>query len=128
MAALAGTDAHICAEAPHALLFPRALCVVHHGGIGTTGEALRAGRPQVVVPFFGDQPDHAARVARLGAGVRLALDRYDVGRATKALTTILDGRHAARATALAEEVEADSGAKAVADWAETASRRRREAA
>jgi rhamnosyltransferase subunit B len=128
MAALAGADAYICAEAPHALLFPRALCVVHHGGIGTSAEALRAGRPQVVVPFFGDQPDHACRIARLGVGVRLTLDRYDESRATKALVTILDGRHAARASAVAAEVKADPGVKAIADWAEAASRRRREAA
>jgi UDP:flavonoid glycosyltransferase YjiC (YdhE family) len=116
MAALAGSDVHVCADAPHALLFLRALCIVHHGGIGTTGEALRAGRPQVVVPFFGDQPDHAARVARLGVGVRLALDRYDVRRATTALRMILDGRHAPRATAIADAIGVDPGVKAVADW------------
>ena len=52
--------------APHSLLFPRAAAAIHHGGIGTTGQALRSGRPQLVVPFMGDQFDNAARVARLG--------------------------------------------------------------
>ena len=52
--------------APHALLFPRAAAVVHHGGIGTMAEALRAGRPMLVVPFAHDQPDNAARAERLG--------------------------------------------------------------
>ncbi len=33
--------------APHSLLFPRAAVVVHHGGVGTTGQALRSGRPQL---------------------------------------------------------------------------------
>ena len=52
--------------APHGPLFARAAAVVHHGGIGTLGEALRAGRPMLVVPFAHDQPDNAARVERLG--------------------------------------------------------------
>lgn len=55
-------------SAPHAWLFPRMAAVVHHGGSGTTGAALRAGVPSLVVPFFGDQPFWGRRVAELGAG------------------------------------------------------------
>jgi len=53
-------------SAPHGWLFPRMAAIVHHGGVGTTHEALRAGRPQVIVPFFGDQPFWADRVYALG--------------------------------------------------------------
>lgn len=53
---------------PHRWLFPRVAAVVHHGGVGTTHEGLLAGRPSVIVPFFGDQPFWADRVATLGAG------------------------------------------------------------
>lgn len=53
---------------PHGWLFPRVSAVVHHGGVGTTHTGLRAGRPSVLVPFFGDQPFWASRVAALGAG------------------------------------------------------------
>ena len=53
-------------SAPHGWLFPRMAAIVHHGGVGTTHEALRSGRPQVVVPFFGDQPFWADRVHGLG--------------------------------------------------------------
>jgi sterol 3beta-glucosyltransferase len=53
---------------PHSWLFPRVSAVVHHGGVGTTHEGLRAGRPSVLVPFFGDQPFWADRVHELGAG------------------------------------------------------------
>jgi sterol 3beta-glucosyltransferase len=53
-------------SAPHSWLFPRMAAIVHHGGVGTTHEALRSGRPQVVVPFFGDQPFWADRVHGLG--------------------------------------------------------------
>jgi UDP:flavonoid glycosyltransferase YjiC (YdhE family) len=42
--------------------------VVHHGGAGTTTAALRAGRPSVVCPVFGDQGFWGARVEALGAG------------------------------------------------------------
>ena len=52
--------------APYSEVFPRARAIVHQAGVGTIGEALRAGRPQVCVPFLVDQPDNAARIRRLG--------------------------------------------------------------
>ena len=55
--------------APHSLVMPRAAVTVHQGGVGTTGQALRAGRPMLVMPFGQDQPDNARRscAARRGA-------------------------------------------------------------
>ncbi|WP_312896753.1 glycosyltransferase [Nonomuraea endophytica] len=55
-------------EVAHEALFARVRAVVHHGGAGTTGAALRAGVPSVVCPFFSDQPFWGLRVAALGAG------------------------------------------------------------
>ena len=52
-------------------LLPHAAALVHHGGIGTTAEALRAGIPQLIVPLAYDQFDNAARVQALGAGLTL---------------------------------------------------------
>lgn len=52
--------------APHSELFARSAAIVHQGGIGTTGQALRAGRPMLIVPFGHDQPDNGARCVRLG--------------------------------------------------------------
>lgn len=49
-------------DAPHALLFPRVAAVVHHGGSGTTAQALRAGVPQVILPLILDQYHHAHRL------------------------------------------------------------------
>jgi hypothetical protein len=42
-------------EAPHDWLFPRMAAIVHHAGAGTTSTGLRAGVPNIPVPFFADQ-------------------------------------------------------------------------
>jgi sterol 3beta-glucosyltransferase len=55
-------------ELPHDWLFPRVSAIVHHGGAGTTGAALMAGIPSVIVPFAMDQPFWGKRVADLGVG------------------------------------------------------------
>ena len=47
--------------APHGIVMPRSAAIIHQGGVGTTGQALRAGRPMLVVPFGQDQPDNARR-------------------------------------------------------------------
>lgn len=39
---------------PHSWLFQHVSAVVHHGGAGTTAAGLYAGKPTVIVPFFGD--------------------------------------------------------------------------
>lgn len=67
-----GADALWLPYVPLAALLPRAAALVHHGGIGTTAEALRAGVPQVIVPLAYDQFDNAARVTALHAGARVA--------------------------------------------------------
>lgn len=54
-------------SAPHDWLFPRVAAVVHHGGVGTMAAALRAGVPQVVVPFGADQPLWAETLFQRGA-------------------------------------------------------------
>ncbi len=53
---------------PFSQVFPRACAVVHHGGIGTTAQALAAGTPQVVTALAYDQFDNGARVEALGVG------------------------------------------------------------
>jgi len=52
--------------APFSALLPRLRALVHHGGIGTSAQALAAGIPQLVAPFAHDQFDNAARLRRLG--------------------------------------------------------------
>jgi len=53
---------------PHDWLLPRCKMIIHHGGAGTTSAGLRAGIPNVVVPFTADQPFWGRRVRAVGAG------------------------------------------------------------
>ncbi|KAG6124276.1 hypothetical protein E4U38_000298, partial [Claviceps purpurea] len=53
---------------PHDWLFERVSAVVHHGGAGTTATGIKAGKPTLVVPFFGDQPFWGAMIAKANAG------------------------------------------------------------
>jgi UDP:flavonoid glycosyltransferase YjiC (YdhE family) len=96
--------------APHAAVFPRAAVIVHQGGIGTTGEAMRAGRPMLVVPYSHDQPDHAARLTRLGVARAVARERYDAATAAREIRTLLgDQRYAERAAEIGARVRSETG-------------------
>jgi rhamnosyltransferase subunit B len=53
---------------PLSALLPHTAALVHHGGIGTTAEALRSGTPQLIAPFAWDQFDNGARISALGVG------------------------------------------------------------
>jgi sterol 3beta-glucosyltransferase len=53
-------------SAPHDWLLPKCKMLIHHGGAGTTSAGLRAGIPQVVVPFTADQPFWGSRVHAAG--------------------------------------------------------------
>lgn len=71
--AVAGADhVKVVGKVSHDQLFRHASVVVHHGGAGTTGSALHAGRPQIVVPHIGDQQFFGSEVERLGVGFRIA--------------------------------------------------------
>lgn len=75
--------------APHSLIMPRCAAVVHQGGVGTTGQALRSGRPQVVVPWSHDQPDHARRIVKAGLGAHVPRHRIGETAFAEALRKVL---------------------------------------
>lgn len=106
-------DAAVAAYAPHSRVFPRAAAIVHHGGIGTVGQALRAGRPQLVTPFLGDQFDNAERL--LSLGVARVLDGKTATRdSLYGELSRLDHTHSARARDVAERVAKEDGAASAA--------------
>jgi rhamnosyltransferase subunit B len=77
-------------------LLPQVALLVHHGGIGTTAEALRAGTPQLVVPLAHDQFDNGARVEALGAGASLPARTLDAARMARTLHRVLGDETLAR--------------------------------
>jgi UDP:flavonoid glycosyltransferase YjiC (YdhE family) len=102
-------------SAPHADLFPRAAAIVHQGGVGTTGQAMRAGRPTLVVPHAHDQPDNAFRVMKLGAARVLPPTRYTAARAAAEIRALLsEAEYERRASQVGLLVRAEQGVERAA--------------
>jgi len=74
---------------PYAQILHRAAATVHQAGVGTTAQALRAGRPMLVVPFAHDQFDNAARATRLGVARTVRRSHYTSARVARELATLL---------------------------------------
>ena len=109
-------DVLLVDRAPHQLLMPRASAVVHQVGIGTTGQALRAGRPMLVVPHGHDQPDNAFRVSNLGVARAVSPGHYRERRVAKELEQLLSAAsYRERAAEIAASVRVEGGAAAAAD-------------
>lgn len=77
------------AYVPFGEVLPRAAAFVHHGGIGTSAQALACGTPQLVVPMGFDQYDNAAHVEALGVGLSIPSPRYRADRAADALARLV---------------------------------------
>ncbi len=91
-------------------LFARAAAVVHQGGIGTTGQALRAGRPMLVMPYSFDQPDNGARIVRLGAGRTISRKHYSAKRVARELRKLLaDPAYALAAAKISQRIQEERG-------------------
>jgi rhamnosyltransferase subunit B len=102
--------------APYSILFPRTVAVVHQGGIGTTGQAARAGCPMLVMPFNFDQPDNAERMVRLGVGRTIRRREYTADRAARELATLLDNpAYTQAAKSLGQRMQTERGAETAAD-------------
>jgi UDP:flavonoid glycosyltransferase YjiC (YdhE family) len=102
--------------APYSQIFPDAAVIVHQGGSGTTGEAMRACRPMLIVPYGWDQPDNAARIERLGVGLALPRHRYLPSTAAAALQRLLvEARFHERAVEIGEQVRAEDGLSGACD-------------
>ena len=99
--------------APFSALLPRAAAFVHHGGIGTAAQALRAGVPQLVAPCSHDQFDNAARLERLGVSVTVPRAKYTADNVAAALRALL-ADSGLRARCLAQAAQF-SGRDALAD-------------
>jgi UDP:flavonoid glycosyltransferase YjiC (YdhE family) len=102
--------------APYAKIFPRVSIIVHQGGVGTTGQALRAGKPTLVIPFASDQYDNGARIERLGAGLTIMRKQYLANRVAAKLNQLLENpSYSERATDLARRVRTEDGVRVACD-------------
>ncbi|MFL6428967.1 MAG: glycosyltransferase [Acidobacteriaceae bacterium] len=131
---LVGTDARnvpqaqsaslcVARYAPYSKLFPRASLIVHQGGVGTTGQAMQAGRPMLVMPYSHDQPDNARRMRRLGIAGVIRRQDYTAERAARRILRILGhSRFAERAAAVGEQLRRENGLARACDALETLAR------
>lgn len=102
--------------APFSEIFPSACAIVHQGGVGTTAQGLRAGRPTLVVPYSHDQPDNAARLERLGTSRTIPRKQYSASRVVKKLRELLDNpNYAAKAAEIGQIVQAENGVSVACD-------------
>jgi UDP:flavonoid glycosyltransferase YjiC (YdhE family) len=131
---LVGTDArnvpqtqsaNLCVAryAPYSKLFPRASLIVHQGGVGTTAQAMQAGRPMLVMPYSHDQPDNARRMRRLGVAGVIRRPDYTAERAARRIRRILrHARFATRAAEVGEQLRRENGLAHACDALETLAR------
>lgn len=107
--------------APHDLLFPRALAIVHQGGIGTLSETLLAGKPSLIMPYAHDQADNAWRAARLGVARVIPRRRYRAAAIARELERLLgDPAFGAAAGQIARRLTPAEGARCAAQLIESA--------
>jgi rhamnosyltransferase subunit B len=102
--------------APFGQVMPKAACIVHQGGIGTTGQALRAGRPMLIMPFGHDTVDNARRCAELGVARIVFQKRYVAENVAAELHELLENPdYGERASVIGEKVRAENGTAAACD-------------
>jgi len=96
--------------APYSALFPRARLVVHQGGVGTTAQCLRAGKPMLIMPYSHDQPDNARRMQRLKVAKVVRKKRYTPVRVARKLAAMLEEpKYARRAESVAKLLARENG-------------------
>ena len=104
---------YVIDSAPHSKLFPLMGAIIHHGGAGSTGAALKAGKPTLICPDMVDQPFWSERVYSQGVGpepILLAkLDAEILAARLKKLTETASYHE--KATELARLVKQEQGIK-----------------
>jgi rhamnosyltransferase subunit B len=102
--------------APYSALFSRAALVVHQGGVGTTAQCLRAGKPMLIMPYSHDQPDNARRMQRLGVAQQISKGNYTPAKVVRKLQAILsEPSLAVQAAKVAEQLKGENGVKTTCD-------------
>lgn len=107
--------------APYSQIFPRASVIIHQGGVGTTAQALKAGRPMLVMPYSHDQPDNARRVKHLGVAQVIQRKEYRPEAAARKIKALLeDTACSERAAEVARVITDEDGVRIACDALENA--------
>ena len=111
--------------APYSALFARASVIIHQGGVGTTAQCLRAGKPMLIMPYSHDQPDNARRMRRLKAARILQRRNFTPLRVAKKLRILLEEPiYARRAKQVAQRLRMEDGVATVCNALEELVRRK----
>lgn len=95
---------------PHNKLFPKMAAIVHHGGMGTTYSALRAGVPQLIIPHHLDQFFYARKVHELGLSPKPVYKKDVAKRLAKAIPeAVYEGIYRRNAKSLQSRLESHNG-------------------
>ncbi|HEX3472868.1 MAG TPA: glycosyltransferase [Silvibacterium sp.] len=102
--------------APFSQIFPRTAAIIHQGGVGTTAQALKAGRPMLVMPYSHDQPDNARRVRHLGVAKVIQRKEYSAEAAAEKIRDLLeDNTYTVRAAEVARVIAQENGVATACD-------------
>jgi rhamnosyltransferase subunit B len=102
--------------APYSALFPLAAIVVHQGGVGTTAQCLRAGKPMLIMPYSHDQPDNARRMRRMKISRTIERKNFKPWRVARALRSMLATvRYAKQAGWVADHIAQEDGVRSACD-------------
>lgn len=114
-------------SAPHDWLLPLCKMLIHHGGAGTIAAGLRAGIPQVIVPFMTDQPFWARRVHTVGVSSKpIMVKQLSAERLTQAIIEANKVVIRQRAQALGEAIQREEGVGRAVDLIEAHARKWKE--
>jgi len=102
--------------APYSGLFSRAALVVHQGGVGTTAQCLRAGKPMLIMPYSHDQPDNARRMQRLKVARVIQKKNYTPKHVAKMLKSMIgNAGFVEQAKFVAQQVAREDGVRTACD-------------
>ena len=102
--------------APYSALLSRSAMVVHQGGVGTTAQCLRAGKPMLIMPYSHDQPDNGRRMIRLKVARVMQRANYTPWRVARRLKAMLaEPLLVQRARSVAQQLSHEDGVRVACD-------------
>ncbi|KIA64835.1 glycosyltransferase [Nocardia vulneris] len=121
-AAQAGPEVKVVGPFAHDVVFPHCVAAVHHGGIGTLFESLRAGLPTLVCSVSFEQPMWGGQVERLGVGAHLKFTQLTTDRLEQGVAALLTTERRSRAAEFARTLRTEGASAYAADLVEAAAR------